>query len=229
VGFFGDVFGSVGGFAKDVAGGLFGGGGGPPLDFPGPFGGTVSVPRPTLGQQIGGAIGGIGADIAGSILQGALGGGGGGGPQFKRAPTSPTSSGGPGGTLPPTSSSQTGGALEQILLPPSEAGFGSGLLELGAGLAGSAFESLTEGSPLSIFGDSQIQSVRGRASITPRESGGGVRLPATVTFAVPTPSGGTRMVTYRNMGRPILYTGDLAAVRRVNRVASRARRRRGGR
>ena len=33
---------------------------------------------------------------------------------------------------------------------------------------------------------------------------------------------------FRNMGRPVLYTGDFAAAKRVRRVASRARRRMGG-
>lgn len=33
--------------------------------------------------------------------------------------------------------------------------------------------------------------------------------------------------TYRNMGRPLLYSGDLSASRRVNKIAGRARRARG--
>lgn len=52
-----------------------------------------------------------------------------------------------------------------------------------------------------------------------------MRFPRTVQTLVTTPSGNTRVVTYRNMGSPILYSGDLAAKKRVNRV----RRKLGGR
>lgn len=33
-----------------------------------------------------------------------------------------------------------------------------------------------------------------------------------------------RMVTYKNMGRPVLYSGDISAAKRVKKVAARARR-----
>ncbi|HUT79458.1 MAG TPA: hypothetical protein VM285_17305 [Polyangia bacterium] len=63
------------------------------------------------------------------------------------------------------------------------------------------------------------------ACITPR-AGGGLRLPSRVD--VPSPSG-NGFVTFKNMGRPVLWTGDFAAAKRVRKVAGRARRRVGGR
>ena len=56
----------------------------------------------------------------------------------------------------------------------------------------------------------------------------GERLVPRRTFEIMNPSTG-RTVFYRNMGRPILWSGDLSACKRVNKAASRARRRRGGR
>jgi len=55
------------------------------------------------------------------------------------------------------------------------------------------------------------------------------RLPHMVATVVPTPSGGSRVVAYRNMGRPVLWSGDFASARRVRKVAAKARRSRGGR
>jgi len=51
------------------------------------------------------------------------------------------------------------------------------------------------------------------------------RLPSRVD--VPSPDGRT-FVTFRNMGRPVLWSGDFAAAKRVKRIAGRAKRR-GGR
>ncbi len=128
-------------------------------------------------------------------------------------------SGLPGGVLPPTSVQQAG------ILPELPAFVGEAL-QTGA-------EALLGGTPAGAFlgiGEQPvaIPSVRGLATITPQMRTSS-RLPSVVQFAVPTPSGGTRLVTYKNMGRPILYSGDLAAVRRVRRVAARAKRRVGGR
>jgi len=55
------------------------------------------------------------------------------------------------------------------------------------------------------------------------------RLPATLQVPHVTATGQQKIVTYKNMGRAILFTGDLAACRRVRKVAARARRRVGGR
>ena len=63
------------------------------------------------------------------------------------------------------------------------------------------------------------------ACITPR-AGGGLRLPSRVD--VPSPSG-NGFVTFKNMGRPVLWTGDFAAAKRVRKIAGKARRRSGGR
>lgn len=56
----------------------------------------------------------------------------------------------------------------------------------------------------------------------------GPRLVPRRMFQIVNPSTGS-VVTYKNVGRPILYSGDFAACKRVQRVASKARRRRGGR
>ena len=69
-------------------------------------------------------------------------------------------------------------------------------------------------------GGAPITSVSGRAALAPMATAG-MRLPSQITFIAPTPSGGSRIVAYRNMGRPILWSGDLAAVRRVSRVRRR--------
>ena len=53
--------------------------------------------------------------------------------------------------------------------------------------------------------------------------------PNTVQFMDTTPSGNTRVMTYKNKGRALLYSDDLQACKRVKRVATRARRAAGGR
>jgi hypothetical protein len=68
----------------------------------------------------------------------------------------------------------------------------------------------------------------GSTPITPYQTGSSTRLPATVTVPYQTATG-TKYAHYRNMGRPLLYSGDLAAVKRARKVASKARRRVGGR
>lgn len=69
---------------------------------------------------------------------------------------------------------------------------------------------------------------QGAVCITPRATGS-FRLPSRVDVPVPQRDGTVRFTTFKNMGRPILWSGDLAAVKRVRRVASKARRRVGGR
>lgn len=55
------------------------------------------------------------------------------------------------------------------------------------------------------------------------------RFPRTVSFTTQTPSGNPKVITYRNMGSCLLFSGDLSAAKRVKRIASKARRRLGGR
>jgi len=69
---------------------------------------------------------------------------------------------------------------------------------------------------------------QGAACITPRNSVSR-RLPARVDVPMVDASGNSKIVTYKNMGRPVLYTGDFAAAKRVKKVAGRARRAAGGR
>lgn len=71
---------------------------------------------------------------------------------------------------------------------------------------------------------SGVQAIEG-GCIVPRATAR--RMPSIVRTTHPDTG---RDVWYRNAGRPILWSGDFAASRRVSRVASRARRRsRGGR
>lgn len=68
----------------------------------------------------------------------------------------------------------------------------------------------------------------GSTPITPYTTGAAVRLPSTVTVPYTTASGRQQYATYKNMGRPVLFSGDYAACKRVRKVASKAKRR-GGR
>lgn len=49
------------------------------------------------------------------------------------------------------------------------------------------------------------------------------RLPARVDVPTPDAAGNLRFVTFKNMGRPVLWTGDLAACRRVRSIAKRVK------
>ena len=65
--------------------------------------------------------------------------------------------------------------------------------------------------------------------IQPIAGGASVRMPSSVTVPYKGTTGRQLYAHYKNMGRPVLYSGDFAAARRVKRVASKARRRSGGR
>jgi hypothetical protein len=224
VSFFGDVFGgfkrageAIFDVGRDIGGQVF-------RQVPG-------VITDIIRSQAGGGPGpiiGINPNAPVPVFGGGFSGGGG---QIAIGPGT-----GLGPLLPPPTQEESlaGCGLEGLVERGLE--FGAGLLvERGLGLLEEKLVDL----PGDMFdvpsfreltgGGSMIPSVRGLATITPLQSGGGTRLPASVTFAVPTAAGGTRMVTYRNMGRPVLFSGDLAAVGRVQRVARRARRRVGGR
>ena len=73
-----------------------------------------------------------------------------------------------------------------------------------------------------------IMSGQGGTCIQPRTRAA-TGYPGTVQFMASTPSGNTRVMTYKNKGRALLYSDDLAACKRVKRVATRARRAAGGR
>jgi hypothetical protein len=64
---------------------------------------------------------------------------------------------------------------------------------------------------------------QGATCITPRQSQVR-RLPSRVDVPTMDSSGNVRFTTFKNMGRPVLWTGDFAAAKRVKKVASRARR-----
>lgn len=63
----------------------------------------------------------------------------------------------------------------------------------------------------------------GGACITPTARSS-VRLPSRVDVPTVDASGNTRFTTFKNMGKPILWSGDLAACKRVKRLGSRVRR-----
>ncbi len=66
----------------------------------------------------------------------------------------------------------------------------------------------------------------GGAVISQRPSMG-MRLPSRVDVPTVDRSGNVRFTTFKNMGRPLLWSGDLAASKRVRKVASKARRAKG--
>lgn len=68
----------------------------------------------------------------------------------------------------------------------------------------------------------------GGACISPTTSTT-TRLPSRVDVPTTDANGNMRMTTFKNMGHPVLWSGDLAAVRRVKRIATRVRRATGGR
>lgn len=69
---------------------------------------------------------------------------------------------------------------------------------------------------------------QGATCITPRATSG-MRLPSRVDVPTQDSAGNVRFTTFKNMGRPVLWTGDFAAAKRVRKVAGRARRASGGR
>jgi len=161
----------------------------------------------------------------------------------------------PGSSLPQTGSlggGVPGGPLGGSTVPMvptfiGGSGFGGGfenILQQGLGLLGDIFGpggngggnrpgALPGGAPLPFFGGQgplglpsggQMGSALGGNCIVP-SVGTSLRLPSRVD--VPSPDGRT-FVTFRNMGRPVLWSGDFAAAKRVKRIAGRAKRR-GGR
>jgi len=73
-------------------------------------------------------------------------------------------------------------------------------------------------------GAGNVAGMLGATCIVPQAGPGTLRLPSRVDV----PDGRGKFVTFRNMGRPVLWSGDFAAAKRVRKVAGKARRR-GGR
>lgn len=69
-----------------------------------------------------------------------------------------------------------------------------------------------------------VGAAAGSALTTSLQSSSGARFPR--ALFIPDPRGGVREYKYR--GRPVLYSGDIAAARRVVKIAKRARSARGG-
>ena len=89
--------------------------------------------------------------------------------------------------------------------------------------------------PVGFVGDSALMiaeaaaGAAGGACIVPSRGPATLTLPQRVDVPTRDSSGNMRFTTYKNMGRAILFAGDFAAVKRVKKVASRARRASGGR
>jgi len=109
---------------------------------------------------------------------------------------------------PPATRPALGGERTMPSVPTSMPG--------GAPLLGTG--SSTSGSPWCI--------TPGGASITQRPAMG-MRLPSRVDVPTVDRSGNVRFTTFKNMGRPLLWSGDLAASKRVRKVAAKARRAKG--
>lgn len=129
---------------------------------------------------------------------------------------------GPGGTMPSPN------------LVLAEQGNGLGLLQQAIGALGQVFGS---GGGVQ-FAPPQMPSMidfpgvdfapQGSTCISPRTTQS-TRLPSRVDVQSVDAAGNTRCTTFKNMGRPVLYSGDFAAAKRVRKVAGRARRAAGGR
>jgi len=106
--------------------------------------------------------------------------------------------------------------------PYQTAGIGGDLIEWGLDALGSAWDMGLGG------GNGNGGTMSNGLTIKPMTSQTR-RFPSIVQGMVTTPSGNTRVVTYKNMGSPVLYSGDLAACKRVKRISRRVRRAAGGR
>ena len=69
---------------------------------------------------------------------------------------------------------------------------------------------------------------QGASCITPTTRTS-TRLPSRIDVPIRDAQGNMRVVTYRNMGRPILWSGDAACAKRYAKVTGKTLRRRGGR
>lgn len=106
-----------------------------------------------------------------------------------------------------------------------QAGIGGDLLQWGVDAIEGVTSPLAKGVWDWATGGSDVN---GALTINPVQRAGR-RWPSIVQGMVTTPSGNTRVITYKNMGSPVLYSGDLAACRRVKRVARKVRGAAGGR
>jgi hypothetical protein len=90
------------------------------------------------------------------------------------------------------------------------------------GLGGAALGGAAVGGAISAFGDSDVALPFGGNVF--RRTAAGIRARSLVEVVNPMTG---RKTWYRNVGRPILFSGDLRSCKRVQKVASRARRARG--
>jgi len=89
--------------------------------------------------------------------------------------------------------------------------------------------------PVAFPGGAPVQQAAFPMQITPGGGGGQIRpaahcstsLPSRVDIPTVDARGNTRYTTFKNMGRPLLWSGDLAASKRVRKVAAKARRAKG--
>jgi len=101
------------------------------------------------------------------------------------------------------------------------------LIAGGLGALGEQFFNLIPGGA----GQTLLPAQAGGACIAPTAQTT-IRLPSRVDVPTRDAAGNQRFTTFKNMGRPILWSGDVAAAKRVKRISSRVAkfgRRRGGR
>ena len=111
-----------------------------------------------------------------------------------------------------------GGGFQQASLLGTLGQFGRRILpDVGIGLGLGGLAALGTG----LFAGEGGGGMATCISPTLRQS---MRLPARVDVPKQDAAGNLTFVTYKNMGRPLLFQGDLAATKRVRKVAARARR-----
>jgi len=76
--------------------------------------------------------------------------------------------------------------------------------------------------PVGLFGAlGAATGLGGGACIVPTASAPTMRLPSRVDVPTTDAAGNQRFTTFKNMGRPVLWSGDLATVKRVRRIAGK--------
>jgi hypothetical protein len=117
-------------------------------------------------------------------------------------------------------------SLSRALKPVAKAAAGAGMTGLPAlptiGTGGMSFPALTTRGAQTIpaglsLGPGGI-AITPNGVPTPNMAGGSMGPRGPVYMTVTTPSGRTIVTGYRSLGRPMLWSGDLAAVKRVARV-----------
>lgn len=117
-----------------------------------------------------------------------------------------------------------GGIISAIRMPQAAPG-GFGFVAPAMGTAGRVIGGIAAGAAGAGIAD-WLMGNGGACPTSPFASGGGA--PRAQTFVAANPATG-KATWFKPAGRPLLWSGDLSAARRVRKIAGRARRRVGGR